>query len=190
VLKLENVTISGNHAALLGGGIYTIGTDSDVDIKNSTIAYNTDDTSGQGDGIYSAAVADMDYWNSLFAYNGYLGSPSGHGDDCGGSFGYPPSHGYNLDTGDSCIIDDTTGDQVFTNPLLGNLSEHGGFSRVLSLLADSPAVDAASNAVCLSTDQRGWYRPVDGPDADATATCDMGAFEFYPPGIFLPNISK
>lgn len=187
-LSLENVSLGNNHADLLGGGIYTIGTDSNIDVKNCTIAYNDDDTSGQGDGIYSAASGHLDFWNSLFTNNGYSGAPSGHGDDCGGVLGYPPSQGYNLDRGDSCIIDEATGDQTFTDPRLGSLAEYGGFTRVYSLQATSPGIDAANNATCLAEDQRGWLRPVDGNN-DGTATCDMGAYEYYRL-TYLPLLRK
>ena len=61
----------------------------------------------------------------------------------------------------------------------------------MALLAGSPALDAGDNCVTdstpcgdpnlpqLLTDQRGagFPRSVDGPDADATATVDIGAFE-------------
>src|SRR5206468_12931811 len=55
-----------------------------------------------------------------------------------------------------------------------------------ALLSGSPALDAGSNTLAtnagLTTDQRGtgFNRSVDGPDADTTATTDIGAFEAQP----------
>ena len=47
---------------------------------------------------------------------------------------------------------------------------------------DEPAGDPAGckdqNNVTLVADQRGFLRPVDGPDADAISICDIGAVEF------------
>ncbi len=50
--------------------------------------------------------------------------------------------------------------------------------------AGSPAIDKGDNTTCSASpisnvDQRGNARPLDG-DLDATATCDVGAFEFAP----------
>jgi hypothetical protein len=50
-----------------------------------------------------------------------------------------------------------------------------------NLLPTSPAIDAADNAVCTATDQRGIPRPQDG-DGNGSLVCDMGAME-YKPGV-------
>ena len=69
---------------------------------------------------------------------------------------------------------------------LAPLANNGGPTQTYALLAGSPALDAGSNCVTdntcgftLTTDQRGpgFTRKADGPDADATATVDIGAFE-------------
>src|SRR6185295_1091640 len=61
-----------------------------------------------------------------------------------------------------------------TDPLLGPLLNYGGKTPTLSLLAGSPAIDAADSAFCTATDQRGVPRP-------AGAGCDIGAYEAAPP---------
>jgi hypothetical protein len=58
---------------------------------------------------------------------------------------------------------------------------HIGATRVQALLPGSPAIDSAANKFCTATDQLGTTRPIDG-DGDGKAFCDMGAFEYQPPG--------
>jgi CSLREA domain-containing protein len=192
-LSLENVTLSGNNANY-GGGLYTGYEHSMVSVANSTIARNSQTVSGAGDGIYYAAVGAVSYKNSIFAFNGYnVVDPGQHGSDCAGSLAGPPSQGYNLDTGDSCLVSaPTTGDLDHTDPLMGGLQNNYGFSQTHALSAGSPAIDHGNNATCLVNDQRGWYRPLDGPDLDEppVATCDIGAYEFGHRLGFLPVILR
>jgi CSLREA domain-containing protein len=185
-LTLENVTLSGNNANY-GGGLYTASAHSAVVINNSTVTRNNQTVTGQGDGIYNAASGALGFKNSIFANNGYIGDPSGHGTDCGGSLAGPPSLDYNLDRGDSCVFEPATHDLTYTDPQLGSMGHNLGFSRSFPLLAGSPAIDAGNNATCKSTDQRGWVRPVDGNN-DGTATCDIGAYEYGHTLHFLPLI--
>src|SRR4029079_17095242 len=69
------------------------------------------------------------------------------------------------------------------NPRLGPLAANRGPTLTQALLSGSPALDGGDNAIAvaagLTTDQRGagFTRIVDGPDADTTATVDIGAFE-------------
>ena len=70
------------------------------------------------------------------------------------------------------------GNVVGQDPLLGPLQDNGGPTQTQALLADSPAIDAGDPSGCtddlgaaLTTDQRGFPRPVNG-------LCDMGAFEY------------
>jgi hypothetical protein len=53
------------------------------------------------------------------------------------------------------------------------LANNGGSTQTLALVKNSPAIDAADNAVCPATDQRGVSRP-------QGAACDIGAFEYQP----------
>ncbi len=77
-----------------------------------------------------------------------------------------------------------------TNPLLDPLQDNGGPTFTHALLQGSPAIDAAHNAHCLSTDQRGQPRP------HGTA-CDIGAYETdgtEPPAsqfrVYLPLLTR
>lgn len=78
------------------------------------------------------------------------------------------------------------------DPLLGPLHDNGGPTLTFALLPGSPAIDAGSPTTCPPTDQRGFFRPVDG-NGDGLAICDIGAFEFasFPPNfLYLPIIQK
>jgi hypothetical protein len=94
----------------------------------------------------------------------------------------------------------SNGDQVGTtgspiNPQLGPLANNGGPTMTHLLLSNSPALDAGDNCVTDPTvcgdpnispytlDQRGFNRKVDGPDADAIATVDIGACETQIPPL-------
>ncbi len=180
-LSLENVTISGNTAHT-GGGIYTAGESSGSTFKNVTLVYNTHDGT-YGAGIYKGNTGVIDFQNSIVAFNNQYSSCSGHTCDCY-TGGADISTGNNLENGDSCGFNYSN-----TDPLLGPLGMHGGFSQTHELLSGSPAIDHGNNATCLADDQRGWYRPLDG-DKNGTATCDIGAYEYSHLLGFLPLIKK
>jgi len=80
--------------------------------------------------------------------------------------------------GGSGFVNGSKGDQVGTSavpidPRLGPLADNGGPTPTHGLLTGSPAINAGSNALGLTTDQRGpGFARVDGPAAD------VGAFEF------------
>jgi hypothetical protein len=87
------------------------------------------------------------------------------------------------------------------DPRLGPLANNGGPTFTYSLLSDSPALDAGDNCVTqaahcgdanipqLTTDQRGFNRMIDGPDADTIASVDIGAYEAQAALADLPNQS-
>lgn len=56
------------------------------------------------------------------------------------------------------------------------LADNGGPTQTHALVNDSPAIDAADDTVCPTTDQRGVSRP-------QGAFCDIGAFEDQPPDL-------
>jgi hypothetical protein len=63
-----------------------------------------------------------------------------------------------------------SGNVLGADPLLAPLAFNGGPSRTHALLPTSPAIDAGSNPLGLTEDQRGFPRVVNG-------TPDMGAYE-------------
>jgi hypothetical protein len=102
------------------------------------------------------------------------------GGDCRGR---PNSDGYNLDSDSSCSLSGV-GDISGVDPLLGPLQDNGGPTETHALLPGSPAIDAGDDSTCLTADQRGVARPLDG-DGDGTAVCDIGAYEFELPTIMV-----
>jgi hypothetical protein len=100
------------------------------------------------------------------------------------------SQGYNLiQSVTGCTITgDITGNVTGVTPYLSPLADNGGPTLThaiflsVSAAADggNPAGCEDANGVILTTDQRGYLRPVDG--GSGTARCDMGAYEFNSPG--------
>ncbi len=78
------------------------------------------------------------------------------------------------------IADDSSCNQegnmtVVSNPLVGPLGDHGGFSLTHLLLPGSPAIDAGSDLLCPLSDQRGLRRLVS--KTTSAQRCDVGAVE-------------
>jgi hypothetical protein len=70
------------------------------------------------------------------------------------------------------IVNGVNGNIVGVNPLLGPLQNNGGPTLTMALLAGSPAIGNADNALAPATDQRGVIRF----DLVGEMT-DIGAFE-------------
>ena len=101
--------------------------------------------------------------NSIVADNGDY--------DCqveGGVLAVLTSGGNNVFRDESCIP--VPSDTVGENPQLGPLENNGGPTQTQELLPGSPAIDAADEAACPASDQRGVVRP-------QGTGCDVGAFE-------------
>ncbi|MBL9169196.1 MAG: hypothetical protein JNN07_15760 [Verrucomicrobiales bacterium] len=77
--------------------------------------------------------------------------------------------GYNLSSDDSGHLQ-AGGSRSGLDPRLGTLEDNGGPTWTVSLLADSPAIDAAPHSEFVVTDQRGVSRP-------QGVGFDLGAFE-------------
>ena len=149
---LSNVTITNNSAGDDGGGLaFEPG---DLTLKNSIISGNKARSS------YTDSFADCyDYGMTDLGHN-----LVGDGTGC-------PTSG----TGDLTVLPA----DVFTT-VLGDLLDNGGPTKTHALLTGSPAINAGnpevdggctdSNNVPLTTDQRGFMRPVN-------SRCDIGAFE-------------
>ncbi|HYX27946.1 MAG TPA: choice-of-anchor Q domain-containing protein, partial [Pyrinomonadaceae bacterium] len=191
--NISNSTISANrtggpnNAPGGGAGIVTSAAPSiTFTLTNVTITGNQtgDGTNGFGGGIQQGG-GTTSLRNTIVANN-----LAGTGADLFGSF---TSQDFNLirNTAGGTISGTTTHNIIGMDPLLGPLANNGGPTLTHALLPNSPALDAGDNCVTqavhcgdanisqLTSDQRGtpFNRLVDGPDADTTATIDIGAYE-------------
>lgn len=151
-IKLSNVTISGNHASESGGGIEQDGNGT-VELRNVTVAYNTDENIHSQSGTISMG-------NSII---------SGNIPNCTSQFSTGiTSLQFNIANDDTCKLDSRKNDLI-ADPLLDSLADNGGFSFSHALLAGSLAIDSGYNPLCPDTDQRLFFR--------GDGKCDIGAFE-------------
>jgi Calx-beta domain/Bacterial Ig domain len=186
LLKLVNSTVSGNTVGSTdspgvtnaGGGIsnWTTMTITNCTITGNTASNNINGVAGNFSDSHTTTIS-----NTIIAQNGSAGSV-----EVDGPFA---SLGHNLigngEGATGFVASDLVGTMATpSNALLGPLTADG-LTKVHPLLAGSPALDAGDNALAkdannnpLTTDQRGAARIADSPDADTTATVDIGAWEF------------
>jgi len=214
-LAILNSTLSGNDSSAGGSAIFTQGASSSVTITNSTLSGNigspafgtftggpttiTNSTlSGNpAGGIENQNALTVTY--STIAGNGGTGIDQNAGagttsinnsivanntTNCAGVIG---DGGSNLQfPGATCGAGITTAD-----PLLGALGSNGGTTQTMALSMGSPAIDAANNAICPATDQRGVSRPqVIVKLPPLPPTCDIGAFELSPTNTPVPTLQE
>lgn len=167
-LTIEDSTITGNVA----GFTQTAGTSMAAIVTDSTIAYNRVGvtTTSQPAGLYSSAQVKM--YSSIFASN--TGSTGTANDVSSGAASNPLVGSHNLITATSNAMPAGTSTAC---PRLGHLSNNGGPTLTIPLLANSPALDTgAANGE--TTDQRGTGFP-----RPAGAAADIGAYERQPGAI-------
>lgn len=178
-LTISNSTFTNNRAGTIGGALQCgLGT---VTLLNDTISGNrVGATYGGGLNIRSTGVKLS---NTIIAGN-FQGSGSTPNDISGYAFSSTrynadPSSSYNIigSGGSGGLVNGTNNNQVgVTNLGLGSLTDNGGPTQTMALLAGSPAIDRGGNALVTAgmTDQRGLPRIVNG-------RVDVGAFEVQPP---------
>jgi hypothetical protein len=150
------------------GGIVSTGANSTVELVQVTLARNTGVglslESGQYSYLYGNILSDNSLGNCAAAQPPYDG-------------------GYNVENGTSCELTGTG--SLNADPRLdAQLSNAGGWSDVLTIPADSRAVDLVANCY-YSIDQRGFERVTSYP-----APCDAGAYEQSAQGPPVPAISS
>lgn len=171
IYEIVNTLFANNHAAYQAGALHAGGAD-DPDrmvILTNTIFYNNTLNIGQ-------TVPSDTRWQGF-----HTNRPMTDG---GGNIQHPQykPDPYNNDV-NNWIVDDP----IFADPLLGELGMYGGSTRTVPIQENSPAVDAAVEAACPASDQRGYPRL--GP-------CDIGPFEYgsglflYPAQVYLPLLSQ
>jgi Dockerin type I domain len=175
IVNVTSSTIHGNTSTgSTGGGIANdaLNSGATLSLINSTVAGNS--ASSSGGGIFNATGATVNAKNTIIGTN----TATSAGPDFNGTLA---SQGYNLigNTGGTTITGTTTGNQLNVNPMLGPLQENGGSTYTRALLSGSPAIDKGSSSG-ISTDQRGFTRPIDTPvipNATSGDGSDIGAFE-------------
>ncbi|UCD25257.1 MAG: right-handed parallel beta-helix repeat-containing protein [Gemmatimonadota bacterium] len=179
-LNLVNSTVSGNSntGATNGAGIHN-GNSANAMVTNSTVSGNT------GEGIRNAG--NLNLANSTVSGHSDGGIINDAGasltlkstlidDDCDDQ-GETVSLGYNIETGNTCILNPAGSDQIDVTVDLEALADNGGPTMTHALGAGSiAAIDKIPEAECgVETDQRGQPRPETGG-----TMCDVGAFELQP----------
>ncbi|HKE48879.1 MAG TPA: choice-of-anchor Q domain-containing protein, partial [Rhodanobacteraceae bacterium] len=165
----SNSTISSNHAALLGGAMFSAG---DIELHNCTIAFNLSGPRGGGGVLMTGANAEL--VSTIVANNSPSGT-DGAADFDGG--GVVVSGSNNLVKISGVAM---PGDTITEDPQLLPLAWNGGETRTHAIPATSPAHDAGLNPDGYDFDQRGHgYPRVDDTDPD------IGAYELNPDIIFV-----
>lgn len=172
---IENVTISGNTAALLGGALATQPhgaaehPPTNLTLRHTTISGNGGGTSG---GIHAVADATITIANSIVANSvnttTNTSGPDLH-NDATSSFAVSYA---NVEDAGTAAVTDGGGNLFATDPQLGVLQNNGS-ATLTHLPADtSPVVNAGDPAFAPppSTDQRGLDRVIGG-------RLDMGSVE-------------
>ena len=186
-LTVTNSTISQNSGnSGNGGGLVNSGT---TTIRSSTVTGNTLG-SGAGGGVHNFS-GTVNVRNSIIALNTATSAP-----DYNGAL---TSQGFNLigNSSGATISPALFTDQIGSagaplDPMLGPLHDDVGVPITPALLPGSPAIDKGDSGG-LTTDQRGFPRPVDlGSIANATGAdgADIGAFELQATPVLIPGTSS
>ncbi|MBB5206979.1 right-handed parallel beta-helix repeat-containing protein [Chiayiivirga flava] len=197
--EVTGSTFVGNRVDGNAGGAIVLEDDATLRIRNSTFSNNTFTVDAAADGARGAAIGYRNGAGAQLILQhvtvvapsvlpaGLVGSAiGGHGGGiavdvsnsvlrgtCGFGGSVLQNNAGNIEApGDSCGLDSGLNSvDVPTSQLaLGTLGDHGGPTPTYLPAEDSVAVDRASTAQCLATDQRGYARPA-GP------RCDVGAIE-------------
>ena len=157
-ISLTNTTFSGNSAD--GGGAIN-SYNGTVRLSNSTVS----DNSGGGIG------SDSETGRASFILANSIVAKSTGAADCQNGLGTISADHSLIEAGLGCV-NGTNTNNLSGDPMLGPLQDNGGPTKTHSLLPGSPAIDAGSNPLYLSTDQRG-----SGFDREIGLASDIGAFE-------------
>ncbi len=191
---IVNSTISWNRATDDGGGIY-VALGAELELANTTIAFNVadsdNDVDGDGGGVWFSTKALVTLRNTIVTNNvasGLLVETWG----CWSTGNAILSQGYNL-VHRSAACQGVVGDPtniVEQSANLEQLADNGGPTHTHALQPLSPVIDRGNPSGCvvdgdfnngtplvpLNFDQRGADRHIDGDD-DQEIRCDIGAFE-------------
>jgi predicted outer membrane repeat protein len=205
-----------NHSDTWGGGIYTVGSASELlTVIDSTFSGNTAATNGGAlagvgpvtivnttfSGNTAAQGGALDIWgwysyvtitNSTITNNTASTTGGGIYDEITvGYINLQNSIVAGNDGGDTAgPVTDQGGNLIGGDPKLGPLADNGGPTQTHLPLLGSPAIDAGSNTVCAAAPVNNLdQRGITRPidgDGSGTATCDSGAVER---NVALPTLS-
>ena len=184
VAKVVNSTISGNTSSGNGGG-GTVFANVALELDNVTVSNNTA-AGGLGGGIYVSMGGPA---NSFFLtttamptlklVSSIVGNNSSSTNEIGVSSAAPTlvfdaSNSLIRSWCSNCsVAANSTGNLLRLDAMLGPLAFNGGPTRSHALLAGSPAINAGSNPLKLTTDQRG-----PGFARESSGAVDIGATQF------------
>ena len=181
-VKIVNSTISGNGVAASGGGMNVFGNVA-LELDNSTVSNNTAGPTRTGGialatGATNPASAGNAAAPTLTLVSSILADNSSDGGDVATAI---PTYTISatkslierICPSPTCNIAVAgSGNLLAVDPLLAPLANNGGSTRTQALFTGSPAINAGSNPLNLTTDQRGAGFP-----RVVGAAADMGAFE-------------
>jgi hypothetical protein len=166
--RIRNSTISGNSAPFRTGGIAIGGYD--LEISNTTIAFNHAQSSGFPDGVAGAGL--LVFGGETVAIRSSIIADNFSGPDeddvCMNDL-QTVTGSNNLVLAANVAMPPGT---ITEDPLLGPLTDNGGPTRTHALSRQSPALDVGGNPASLPFDQRG-----SGFDRASGAGTDIGAYE-------------
>ncbi len=175
IATLSNVTVSDNTSGNGAGGLGNSSSQSSLTIYSSTITDNT--AAVIGGGVLNVAGNALYIYNTIIAGNFVTNPNNQAARDCFNSAAALIS--FTLVGAGGCVTNGVN-NNLTGDPNLGPLTlNNGGLTPTHALLPGSIAIDKGNSA--LSTDQRGFIRPVDLANvANATGGngADMGAYEF------------
>jgi hypothetical protein len=176
MVTVSNSTISGNSAAIDGGGISNSGGNrsfAGLSVNNSTISGNS--ATSNGGGIYNnnskTSSTELELGSTIL-------NTGSSGENIFNEGGTVTSHGYNLSSDNGGGYLTATGDQINIDPMLGPLQDNGGPTFTHALLPDGPAIGAGDSNFTPPPffDQRG-----PGFDRVVNGRIDIGSFEVQGP---------
>lgn len=195
-LRVINSTISDNGADNEGGGVYVRA--GAAQFRSSTIALNNADKDqtggvlGGGLWIWGADNASATLYDTIIAgntvgatSNSDIANKNVEAASASNVIGDPNSAGGLSDATNGNFVGRHGSASLPIDSILDlALANNGGATPTHALVNGSIALDTGDaalavdqNGAALTKDQRGFARIVDGPDANTTATIDIGAYE-------------
>lgn len=185
--SIESSTVSGNTSSLGGGGLFvydSFGIPVTLDVANSTFSGNEVVVGGErGTQMYLDADATLTHVTidgvasnaGAGAIYNSIGITDLRNSVVSGDYpGTIPECELATAAFSSTVATDASCGDIVGDPVLSSLTNNGGPTQTMAIASNSPAFNAADNAFCLPTDQRGQNRPLAG-------VCDAGAYELYVP---------